>query len=214
MQKAPEEGRIWEWRAFGTVGEEITNKVRSLPVRMGIVDLTGEDVYYISPASDQNVKLRWSSAGWVLKFKILIESRPLEKLPGSLELYDESARLTYPLPATAEALTFAARLLSLKLPPGPSAPDSLDEAAFTSALAGASPPAPAVRVRKSRSQFESQGGWVELAEVAIAGRAIQSLSLHAFEVEDITAMLRQLQPGPQLDPMNYVQACRRLANVP
>src|SRR5215813_4107939 len=93
MQKAPEEGRIWEWRAFGSLPEELIRKVQSNPIRMGIRDVAGEDVYLVSPASDQNVKLRQSQSGWTLKFKLLIETRE-----GGFDLFEESAAYTYCLP--------------------------------------------------------------------------------------------------------------------
>src|ERR1700730_7942310 len=53
MTKPPEEGRIWEWRAFGHLSETLAAKVRAYPVRFS--DLRGDDIYLISPHSDQNV---------------------------------------------------------------------------------------------------------------------------------------------------------------
>ena len=73
MSKPPEEGQIWEWRGFGEVSREIATHVESLPIRNGIRDLPGTDVYLIPPTSEQNVKLRLTDRGWVLKFKRLLE---------------------------------------------------------------------------------------------------------------------------------------------
>ena len=55
MSKPPEEGQIWEWRGFGKISPEIAAHVESLPIRNGIRDLPGTDVYLIPPASDADV---------------------------------------------------------------------------------------------------------------------------------------------------------------
>src|SRR4030095_12986916 len=67
MSKSPEEGKIWEWRAFGKLSEALVARVRAHPVRMVLLNIQGEDLYLISPDSDQNVKLRRNVGGWVLK---------------------------------------------------------------------------------------------------------------------------------------------------
>ncbi|HKP85816.1 MAG TPA: hypothetical protein VJZ26_06960, partial [Blastocatellia bacterium] len=95
MTKAPEEGRVWEWRAFGHINDRLAAKVQAYPIRMGISNLRGEDIYIISPISDQNVKLRSSSAGTYLKFKLLLETRP-----GGFELYRESVQYNFSFPVS------------------------------------------------------------------------------------------------------------------
>ncbi|HET8675530.1 MAG TPA: hypothetical protein VFO63_07095, partial [Blastocatellia bacterium] len=69
MAKAPEEGEIWEWRAFGRVDERLASLILAHPIRLGISDHRGTDLYLISESSDQNVKLRKSGTEWLLKFK-------------------------------------------------------------------------------------------------------------------------------------------------
>jgi hypothetical protein len=83
MSKAPEEGKIWEWRAFGRISDEMSRKVQAYPIRLGISNLPVKDVYLISPLSDQNVKLRWYFSGLYLKFKLLLDTKP-----GQIELYN------------------------------------------------------------------------------------------------------------------------------
>src|SRR2546423_14138859 len=111
MSKPAEEGRIWEWRAFGRISDELASKVRAYPIRLGIDDLRGEDLYLVSPDSDQNVKLRRYVKGWILKFKLLLETEP-----GGFELYKESAELTYRFPVALNKVKAAAQLLGIKLP--------------------------------------------------------------------------------------------------
>src|SRR5215212_68120 len=111
MTKAPEEGKIWEWRAFGEISDALARKVKAYPIRMGIRNIRGEDIYLISPGSDQNVKLRSSVAGSYLKFKLLLDSQP-----GVFELYRESVLYNYPFPVTSAILDEAARLLKVTLP--------------------------------------------------------------------------------------------------
>ena len=73
MTKPSEEGQIWEWRAFGEITDELAAKIRSYPIRLGVSDIDGEDIYLVSPNSDQNVKFRKYPGGWVLKFKLLLQ---------------------------------------------------------------------------------------------------------------------------------------------
>jgi len=42
MSKPAEEGKIWEWRAFGRINDELAEKVRAYPIRLGIDDLRGQ----------------------------------------------------------------------------------------------------------------------------------------------------------------------------
>jgi len=204
MTKPPEEGKIWEWRAFGRIDDRLAATVRAHPVRLGISDLRGEDLYLVSPLSDQNVKLRRYASGWLLKFKLLFET-----LPGPFELYIESAESTYQLPVSIDRLKDAARLLGVKLPEIARSAATFDERSFVNALAESSPTVVETTVSKKRSQYQFESGWLELADVKFASRDIQSLSIHSPDVEVVKAMLDQLQPGNELEAMNYIEACRR-----
>src|SRR5262249_12145033 len=93
MGKPPEEGRIWEWRAFGRLSPELLAIVNSLPLRAGIVGRPDFDTYLISPNTDNNIKLRDFEGRAVLKLKPLLESRA-----DSIELYQESADMVYEFP--------------------------------------------------------------------------------------------------------------------
>ena len=204
MTKPPEEGKIWEWRAFGRIDDELAARVRAHPIRLDISDLRGEDVYLVSPLSDQNVKLRRYASGWVLKLKLLFET-----MPGPFELYNESAEFTYRLPVSVDRLRDAARLLRVKLPESEISAASFDEPDFVSALAKSSPSVAESRVSKRRSQYQFDNGWLELADVKFASRDIESISIHAPDLEVVKAMLDQLKPGDELEAMNYIEACRR-----
>ena len=202
MTKPPEEGRIWEWRAFGQVSETLDAKVRAYPVRFS--DLRGDDIYLISPLSDQNVKLRSYARGWVLKLKLLFETKA-----APFELYDESSEFTYQFPVALDRLKDAARLLGVTLPVGAHSFDRLNDEEFVKALVESSPAVSKTRVSKRRSQYQFEKGWLELADVKFPTRDIQSVSVHSSEIEVVKEMIERLQPGDELEPMNYIEACRR-----
>jgi len=204
MTKPPEEGRIWEWRAFGSVSKTLAAKVRAYPIRLGLSELRGDDIYLVAPHSDQNVKLRRYPSGWVLKLKLLFETSA-----GPFELYNESAGFTYNFPVALDTLKDAARLLGVTLPVVTLSIGGFAEAEFVKALAESSPAAAESRVSKRRSQYQFENGWLELADVTFATRSIQSVSVHSFDIEVVKEMLERLQPGDELEPMNYIEACRR-----
>ena len=202
--KTPEEGRIWEWRAFGRITETLAAKVRAYPVRLGVSDLRGEDIYLISPQSDQNVKLREYARGCVLKLKLLLETKT-----GPFDLYDESAEFTYQFPVSLDRLKDAARLLGVSLPSAVSSVDGLSEQEFLNALKASQPAVSETRVSKRRSQYQCENGWLELADVRFATRETQSFSIHSPDIGTVRVILERLQPGDELEPMNYIEACRR-----
>ena len=184
MAKPAEEGRIWEWRSFGRINDELAEKVRAHPIRLGIDDLRGEDLYLVSPLSDQNVKLRRYAKGWVLKFKLLLETEP-----GGFELYKESAEFTYRMPVKLDELKAAAELLSIELPQNDFANQVFEEPDFVNALITSSPPAHETKVSKRRSQYQWGDGWIELADVEFETREVQSISVHSQSIVEVRGML-------------------------
>src|SRR5262249_10643488 len=204
MTKPSEEGKIWEWRAFGRIDDELARKVSAYPIRFDVKDLVGEDVYLVSPLSNQNLKLRKYSGGWLLKFKLLLETRP-----GSFELYKETAEFTYPFPVSIDTLKGTARLLAIKLPDNVLSVEKFAEQDFVQALAQSSPPALERHVSKRRSQYQLENGWIELADVEFRNRRIQSLSVNSTEFEAVQEMVSRLDPSGELEAMNYIEACRR-----
>jgi hypothetical protein len=204
MMKPPEEGEIWEWRAFGRVGDSLAEEVRAYPIRLGVSGIRGDDIYLVAPHSNQNVKLRQYASGWILKLKLLIET-----LPGAFELYKESGEFTYPFPVSPKALEDAARLLEVEPPKATLTIGSLNEEAFVRALAESSPAVVETRVSKRRSQYQFENGWLELADVTFLTHQVQSISIHSPDIEIVKEMVIRLQPGDDMEPMNYIDACRR-----
>lgn len=204
MSKAPEEGKIWEWRTFGRINDELARKVRIYPIRLGISNLPVKDVYLISPLSDQNVKLRWYFSGLYLKFKLLLDTKP-----GQIELYSESVQYTYPFPISFEVLQEATRLLQVTLPDTTSASDTFTPDDTVRVLAAASPSVVRVKVEKVRSQYQFDGGWIEMADAECGQHHVQTISIHSEKLEVVERMVKSLQPGDELEVMNYVEACRR-----
>src|SRR5215216_1718863 len=153
MIKAPEEGKIWEWRAFGQISKSLAARVFAYPIRMGLSDVRSQDIYLVSATSDQNVKLRDQDSGCFLKFKLL-----LAKEESAIELYRESARFTHKFPVGVGQIREAARLLEVTLPKTVKGGATFDEDALVQTLVGSSPPVNKVKVRKSRSQYQFAGG--------------------------------------------------------
>src|SRR5687767_7471840 len=99
MMKAPEEGYVWEWRAFGKLSQTLVNKIKAHPIRTDdngnlLSNILGQDLYFISPNSDHNIKLRKTiGSDWILKFKLLLATEA-----HSIELYQESDKIIYRFP--------------------------------------------------------------------------------------------------------------------
>lgn len=203
MTKAPEEGEIWEWRAFGRVDKRLASLILARPIRLGIARHRGLDFYLISDASDQNVKLRKWGTEWLLKFKLLISKAARE-----VELYRESSTTVYRFPVSSGELEFAANLLDVRLKTQ-AQKNSFTDFEFIDELLAASPPALKVEVSKVRSQFDFDDGWVELADVTFPGHRTQTLSIHSAERETVGKIIDFLKPDRELEVMNYVEACRR-----
>ena len=204
MIKQPEEGEIWEWRAFGVVSEELAAQVHSYPIRMSLIDIEGEDIYFIAPHSNHNIKLRKQDDRWLLKFKLLLGGAP-----GSAELYNEGAAYTYSFPVGRNTVRSAAGLLRVSLKETPDSELLADQ--LIHALENSSPPVSCAYVKKRRSQFEFEGGWLELADVQFAKQRTQSISIHSPDRETVELMLQRLALDARWQVMNYVEACRRRA---
>ena len=204
MMKPPEEGEIWEWRAFGQMSERLADEVRAHPIRMGVSCQKGEDLYLISPASDHNVKLRRTDGRWFLKFKLLLAT-----VQRSIELYRESSSLIYSFPIERDIVEQAAALLNTKLLTLAESIAVFEREEFIEAMAVSSPPIAKVEVAKIRSQFQFERGWVELADVWFSQHRVQSLSIHSPDAKAVEAVLDMLRPGSEVEAMNYVEACRR-----
>lgn len=215
MIKTAEEGEIWEWRAFGRIPESLKKKIKSLPVRRDpfgreLANLCGQDLYLISPTSDQNIKLRKAGAGWFLKFKLLLTTEA-----HLIELYLESEKKTFKFPLKASVVEETARLLNTTLPQVEIADEGLEHDPFIDILAQSAPPVSQIRIGKIRSQYQMANGWIELAEATFPKKKIQSVSLHAYERSAVEAMIVSLKLESYLNAslkvMNYVEACRRWA---
>ena len=206
MTKPPEEGEIWEWRAFGNLSSRLVKGVRAYPIRMGIIARREEDIYFISSTSDQNVKLRKTGGEWVLKFKLLLETRLR-----SIELYSEGLQYLFNFPVGREAISLAAALLHTKIAEAATSKGKFHRDEFIRIMGECSPPVVKVETAKVRSQFQMDGGWVELADVMFSRRRVQSISIQSPHIEAVEEILDLLKPGSELEPMNYVEACRRWA---
>jgi hypothetical protein len=203
MKKPPEEGKIWEWRAFGSLSRELLARVNSFPLRAGIVGRPEYDIYLISPTNDNNIKLRELDGRYVLKLKPLLEAGA-----DAIELYQESLDMVYDFAVAKSVFDRVCSLLETAPAGDLSAIQSFGEEGFTRALSTCRPPIKRVEVSKTRSQFVVRNGWVELADMIFPRKTTQSISVHSFEKEVISRALEDLKVPNALKAMNYVQACR------
>jgi hypothetical protein len=104
----------------------------------------------------------------------------------------------------------AARLLDTTLPEAALRHKGFTRKQMIAALRAATPAVVQVETKKVRSQYQFEGGWLEIADVDFGSRQIQSLSLHSPNIEVVKRMIEQLHPDNSLTVMNYVEACRRL----
>jgi hypothetical protein len=208
--KAPEEGYVWEWRAFGKLRQTLVEKIKAQPVRVddngnSLQNILGQDLYLISSTSEHNIKLRKTIGGdWSLKFKLLLRSEA-----PSIELYQESDKKFYRFPITRGVVEETAELLNITLPQSFPAGSKITADDFVEILKDSTPAVAAILVGKSRSQYQFANGWVELADVAFPKHHTQSISLHAFERQGLEKLLAQLPVDDNLEVMNYLEACRR-----
>jgi hypothetical protein len=210
--KAPEEGYVWEWRAFGKLHQTVVDKIKEQPIRIddngnSLSNILGQDRYLISPDSDHNVKLRKSiGSDWLLKIKLLLATET-----HSIELYQESDKKVYRFPVRREVVEETAELLKISLPENFPTSGRIDADLLIRILQGSTPQVENLLVGKIRSQYQFANGWVELADVTFPDHRTQSISLHAFERQEVENLLAELQPVAGLEVMNYLQACRRWA---
>lgn len=210
--KAPEEGYVWEWRAFGKLPQTLVDKIKEQPIRIddngnSLSNILGQDLYLISPDSDHNIKLRKSiGSDWLLKFKLLLATET-----HSIELYQESDKKIYRFPLRRAVVEETAELLKTSLPENFPTSGRIDADELIHILNGSTPQVENVLVGKIRSQHQFPNGWVELAEVTFPNHRTQSISLHAYERGEVENLCAQLQPVDELEVMNYLQACRRWA---
>lgn len=205
--KPPEEGLLWEWRAFGQIDRRLVAKIKDRPVRFGILDQSEEDLYFVSPLSDQNVKLRNYASGSALKLKLLFAIGP-----DAIELYKESETYLHRFPITLNEVKEAARLLNVRLDEEALTHGSFTPDEFAKALAASNPSVIVVDVRKTRTQYLYGEGWIEMADVFFPRDEVQTLSIQSPSLEAVQRILKELEPGGMLEVMNYVEACRRWTN--
>jgi hypothetical protein len=198
-RKPSEEGWFWEWRTFGLVPLSVADRVAAYDLR-GEPVVENEDLYLISTLTDQNVKLR--EDGGQLKLKPL-----LARVGGGFELYEETERLVFPMPAPPEAIRMAGGLLGIALETA--APLGLED--LLARLAADAPEVTAVRVRKRRTQYAAGDGWIEIAELEFPGGSVRSLGIQSRRLDRTRALRHEVDPERALEPLGYVAACRRWA---
>lgn len=204
MPKSQVPLETWEWRAFGQIDSKFIAEVERFPIRLGIENQRQQDIYLISPNSDQNVKLRLIEEGWALKFKLFLGVGPL-----SIEHYREGEDLVFSFPLSPAILRRAARLLRVRLPSSAPADRPIGREEFMGLMAASSPSVSAVPVLKTRSQYQFSHGWLELAEAAFPGRNVRSFSIISPDLKLVEYGVKFFRPPGQLEVMGYIEACRR-----
>ncbi len=205
MRKSTEQGNVWEWRAFGVLDGDLVRTVESHPIRMGVHNTREQDLYFVSATSNQNIKLRRTGDDWVLKLKLLLKTRD------AADLYLETPEMVYGFPVRSTLADEVASLLDAVLPSQErDMASNLDRDQFVRLMAQSSPPIDLTPVLKTRSQFEFNEGWVEIASAVFPLLSVQSIAVQSLERQAVERIKEEIRIRPNgLGSMNYVQACRR-----
>lgn len=195
--KPTEEGWFWEWRTFGEPPKKTIEIVEGHDVR-GKAGEVSDDVYLISTLTTQNVKLR--EDGSLLKLKPLLAA-----LEDGCELYEETARLVFDMPAGDDAVLRAASLLGTRVELG----SRVHASALLAAFDAQSDVVTTVHTHKVRTQYVAGDGWLELADVTFPGGRVRSLGIQSKHLDETRRLRALVDPDRRLDAMNYVEACRR-----
>lgn len=166
----------WEWRTFGeTFGEADAKYAAFTPTDIQESD----ELYFLSPASDQNVKVRFD----LMDIKTLVEVDA-----NGLEQWTPVMKAKFPLAADEVKKVLAA--LDVKVPSLARAEYTLDQ--FVSDL-GEPGGLRAVQVHKRRVRYKVNGCTSELTDVVADGRKIRTVALELEDAARVLATVRELE---------------------
>jgi exopolyphosphatase/guanosine-5'-triphosphate,3'-diphosphate pyrophosphatase len=185
----------WEWRTFGnaSLAAQIDDSLR------GPTAALSEEIYILSTASPQNVKIR----GGRLEIKVLdaIDPRGLEQWRPTLVV---------PFPIGSREITEAHEAWGLPAPVTMPRHASVD--VFLADVVAGQPPLHVVHLTKRRAPLLAQGCAGEIAELLVDGRPWISVALEDVDPERVLDAVRHLGLADR-DNENYPIALKRIVGL-
>lgn len=168
----------WEWRTFGEFedGPGPLAQLRTAPTA------DSDEMYILSMYGDASVKVRFG----LLDFKVL------QRVNGTgLQLWVPTMKAGFPLDQHAVAAAFAA----LGVPWPATTPSHHDLQGFMEELVGSRHDLRVVEPHESRHRSVLNDCMVELTDVTVGGRSIQTVAVESPDPELVTERVLRLGPG-------------------
>jgi exopolyphosphatase / guanosine-5'-triphosphate,3'-diphosphate pyrophosphatase len=166
----------WEWRTFGESFGEADGRYAALTP----TDIQESDeLYFLSPASDQNVKVRFD----LMDIKTLVEVNS-----DGLEQWKPVMKAKFPLPAAEVEKVLGA--LDVKAGSLARAEYTLDQFVSELGIPGGLRP---VNVHKRRVRYKVNGCTSEVTDVVADGQKIRTVALELEDAARVIATVRELE---------------------
>ena len=165
----------WEWRTFGEFedGPGPLAQLRTAPTD------DSDEMYILSMYADASVKVRFG----------LLDVKVLQRVNGAgLQLWVPTMKAGFPLDEHAVAAAFAA--LGVPLPA--TTPSHHDLQGFMEELVGSRHDLRVVETHKSRHRSVLDDCMVELTDVTVGGRSIQTVAVESPDPELVTETVQRL----------------------
>jgi exopolyphosphatase/guanosine-5'-triphosphate,3'-diphosphate pyrophosphatase len=186
----------WEWRTFGERFGEA--EARFAALTPGTLQ-ESDEVYFLSPASDANVKVR----------DALMDIKTLEQVNADgLEQWKPLMKGTFPLSAQDAARVFSA--LGIALPTPARSTWALDE--LQSELSRGQPGARAVAVHKRRTRYTVDGCMAEVTDVVADGKPTRTIAVEHADPARVIGSVRALGLAG-LPNVSYPRGLRSLVGM-
>jgi exopolyphosphatase / guanosine-5'-triphosphate,3'-diphosphate pyrophosphatase len=186
----------WEWRTFGESFGESDKQFAALEPG-GVQE--SDEIYFLSPAGDQNVKVR----------DRLMDIKTLEQVnPEGLEQWKPVMKGSFPLPAAEVKKVFEA--LGVAPPSLARADYTLEQ--FVKELAEPGQRLRVVNVHKKRTRYKIDGCTSEMTDVVADGKKTRTVALELEDSARVIATVRKL--GLDKFPnINYPRGLKQLIGM-
>lgn len=165
----------WEWRTFGeSFGEADAKFATFTPSDIQETD----ELYFLSPASDQNVKVRFD----LMDIKTLVEVNG-----DGLEQWKPVMKAKFPL--AAEEVTKVLEALDVRGASPTRTEYTLDQFVAELAVPGG---LRAVKVHKRRVRYKVNGCTSEMTDVVADGQKTRTVALELEDAAQVSATVREL----------------------
>lgn len=186
----------WEWRTFGQNFGEADRQFAALQPA-GVQE--SDEVYFLSPANDSNVKVRDD----------LMDIKVLEQVNGEkLEQWKPVMKGTFPLPGKEVTKVFDA--LGVECPTLGHGSYSLNE--FIKQLAEPDSLLRVVKVHKKRTRYKIDGCTAEMTDVTAEGKHIRTVALELEDPARVIATVRKVGLG-NFENISYPRGLKQLVGM-